>query len=173
MEVEVVLDLAAEPVTLAEAKAYLGIDGTDHDGVLPYLITTARQMMEKYSGYSFGEKTLKLYLDEFNNSRFALPYGPVASVTAVSINGDAGELDTHYELTANKKIKVLSGYKDLVITYKTKGYNTENKIPAWMKGCTLAQLALLFEHRGDELQINHVGEAAQTIASPFMILNIF
>jgi hypothetical protein len=54
---------AADPVTLAEAKAWLRIDGTDEDVLLAVLITTAAQAAEQYLRRSLITQTWKLTLD--------------------------------------------------------------------------------------------------------------
>ena len=61
--VTVVTPPAAEPVTLAEAKAWLRIDGTAEDTIITSLISEAREIAETYTRRAFITRTLKLTLD--------------------------------------------------------------------------------------------------------------
>jgi hypothetical protein len=167
LTIETVTDLTTEPVTLIQAKDYLHIDGSDDDTVITALITTARQMVEGFSGYSFGAKTLKLYLDEYRRGKIDLLYGPVDEVTTVALDGVTATVSEDYKRLGNEKVFMYTGYQNLEITYTTKA-----DVKQWMKSAVLAQLAFLYEHRGDE-SISHVCEAAQTIVGPFIRLNVF
>lgn len=76
-------DPSEEPVTLAEAKAHLGIDDTATDAQITAQITAAREKIERLSGRCI------TIAREFT-ARFAgftpallLPMAPVASITAV------------------------------------------------------------------------------------------
>ena len=55
----------SEPITLAEARAHLRIDGNDEDALIERIIRVARETCERLSGLSFMEQTLRLYLDRF------------------------------------------------------------------------------------------------------------
>ena len=56
---------ATEPVTLAEVKAHLKIDGTDEDTLLTTLITVARQAVEDYTGRALITQTWQVFYDRF------------------------------------------------------------------------------------------------------------
>lgn len=76
-------DLASEPVSLTEAKNHLRIaDYTSDDTLIMSLIRSSRAHLEKYTGLSFGSKTITAILS-FSGD-YELPYGPVCSVTSVS-----------------------------------------------------------------------------------------
>jgi len=80
---------AAEPVTLAEAKAQCSVSGSDHDTRLASLITRARSYVEDYTGRSMITQTWDYYLDGFSTP-IELPNAPLQSVTSVKyydING--------------------------------------------------------------------------------------
>lgn len=99
---------AAEPVTVAEARAWLRIDGADDDATLGALITAARQAAEEHLRRSLVTQTWKLTLDgaggrgewvpgvyELPVDAFDgepprtldLPKGPVQAVTTVTTYG--------------------------------------------------------------------------------------
>lgn len=96
----------AEPVTLAEAKAWARIDGDTEDALLEQLITTARVAAEQYIRGSIISQTRKLTLDLYGSGladnladgvydlpvtvlygglpqQINLPAGPVQSITSV------------------------------------------------------------------------------------------
>jgi len=83
----------AEPVTLTEAKAQLGITDTASDGVLTRRLTEARVWAEGYLRRSLMPQTLELRYDAFR-TEFELKSPPVVSVVSLKyIDGD-GALQT-------------------------------------------------------------------------------
>jgi uncharacterized phiE125 gp8 family phage protein len=77
---------AAEPtdtnfITLTNLKNYLRVDGADDDTTLGFLLTSARQACEEYTGRLFGSGTVTYYMDSFVDSPF--PAGPVTAITVV------------------------------------------------------------------------------------------
>ena len=53
----------AEPLTLAEVKAHLRLDGADEDALLASLIRTAREHLERETGLCLIAQGWRLYLD--------------------------------------------------------------------------------------------------------------
>lgn len=89
MEVKIIIDVEQEdePVSLAEAKAYLRIDPdyyANDQAVLDF-ITSARERLEKFTNLSFAPKTL---LCQFSESYFQIPYGPVNDIEILTDNQD-------------------------------------------------------------------------------------
>lgn len=77
---------AAEPtdtnfISLSNLKNYLRVDGADDDTTLGFLLTSARQACEEYTGRLFGSGTVTYYLDSFVDSPF--PAGPVTAISSV------------------------------------------------------------------------------------------
>src|SRR5689334_25439253 len=97
IEVEVVTDITAEPVILAEVKQHLNLQFdtsgsyqfNDDDTKLNALITQCRDELEQYTGLSFAGKTLKAILrNECGN--IEIPFGPVTAITSIKdIDGNA------------------------------------------------------------------------------------
>lgn len=68
----------AEPLTLAEVKAHLRLDGGDEDALLAALIRTAREHLERTTGLCLIRQTRRLYLDRWPPSGMILiGKGPV------------------------------------------------------------------------------------------------
>ena len=65
MSYALITPAAEEPVTLAEAKAFLRLDGSDEDALLGDLIATARDYLEMVSGLSLVTQGWRLYRDDW------------------------------------------------------------------------------------------------------------
>lgn len=87
----------AEPVTLAELKAQLGIATADQasDTVLLRRITEARKWAEGYTGRSFMPQVHELRLDAFPAcGEIPLPFPPVTEITSIKYIATDGTLTT-------------------------------------------------------------------------------
>ena len=60
LQIEVITDLANEPVSLEEAKSFLQIDYPDWDSLISLLIIAARTESESYTGRAYGLKTIQI-----------------------------------------------------------------------------------------------------------------
>lgn len=112
IEIEIVTDSAEEPVTLAEAKAWLKIDHSDDDTTLTGLISSAVNTVEAYIKNPIITKTIlykrnDLKYDEFGDEYIHLPYTPTA-ISSVKIYDTTNTANT---LTASSNYgkKVLLG----------------------------------------------------------------
>ncbi|MCB1371523.1 MAG: hypothetical protein KDJ83_11595 [Rhodobacteraceae bacterium] len=91
---------AALPVTLAEAKEYLRVDGDHEDTGIAAMIAAAVDMLDGRNGLlgrCLEAATWELVLDRFPAAEIRLPLGPVASVTSLSFTdpeGSEGTVDT-------------------------------------------------------------------------------
>jgi uncharacterized phiE125 gp8 family phage protein len=63
--IQIVTPPASLPVTLAEAKAYPRIDGSDDDAVINSLLSFATAFIERETGQTTVTTTKKLFLDQF------------------------------------------------------------------------------------------------------------
>lgn len=82
-----------EPITVADAKAQLRIDGTDDDAYLGVLIQAAREQAESICERSFVQQTWELTLDAFPDA-IRLPMPRVLSVASVQYVDDDGAART-------------------------------------------------------------------------------
>lgn len=77
---------AAEPITVAEAKAHLRVDGTAEDVLIASLILTSRLHIEAALGLALVTQTWKLLLDRWpKGATVPLPLRPVASIASVRV----------------------------------------------------------------------------------------
>jgi uncharacterized phiE125 gp8 family phage protein len=77
---------AVEPVTLAEAKAHLRVDGTAEDTLIASLSVTSRLHVETAAGLALITQSWSYFLDAWPRGRaLALPLRPVQNVSAVRL----------------------------------------------------------------------------------------
>jgi len=86
-------DLTTEPVTLADMKAHLRVDGTDEDTYIMSLITAARRQVEDRTWRSLGTETWRQELDGFPDV-IELYRCPVAGITSLKYIDADGALQT-------------------------------------------------------------------------------
>lgn len=82
-----------EPVTLADIKSYLRLDGNEEDRLLHSLIAAARLTVEAESGRCLIGQTWRLVLDRWpaggNGGAIRLPVSPVSAIVAARVfDGD-------------------------------------------------------------------------------------
>lgn len=83
---------SAEPISLAELKAHLRVDGDDEDALLAGLIRTAREHLERTAGLALISQDWRLYLDHWPETGVVeIGRGPVLSVGAVRAFDELGE----------------------------------------------------------------------------------
>lgn len=185
LNVEVVEDLATEPVTVAEAKSFLVIDAdyTADDTLIGGLITAARGLLEHYTNKSFGEKTLKAFTDK---GTLMLPFGPVIEVTEVVDQDDTtipeadytvkglpypnmiltggGDLSHFYQRNMDQcGVMTNTGY---YITY-TAGYGSTGReaLPEALKLAIKEQVREMYNTRG--VSPSEPGLTAKILADPY------
>ncbi|KAB7741605.1 hypothetical protein F2P47_04160 [Parvibaculum sedimenti] len=76
---------AEEPVTLAEARAFLRLDDTSEDTLVTALITAARATLEAETRRAFVTQHWRLLVDRFPEDAIVLPLAPVSAVSAISL----------------------------------------------------------------------------------------
>lgn len=126
LQIRIKTDLTIEPLTLAEAKLYCKVTGSTEDAVITELITTARQLVEKYLSISVAEKTIYASWIE-TPDELELPYGPVISVDKIyKIDSEGAE----EELVLNDDFHIY-GDQDAVVkiqTYWSSGIRSERSV---------------------------------------------
>lgn len=91
----------ADLVTLANAKAYLGVVHSDEDTLLALLISAVTAQVEAWTGAKFTNATFTEYLTGGTGS-LVLPHVPITSITSIADhwNSDAVTPATDYQLDA-------------------------------------------------------------------------
>ena len=81
---------AAEPLTLTEVKAHLGITGNEQDAALALYLTAVRETTEKVLSRAFMPQVWEQTIDEFPTAEIQLPKVPVRSIVEVTYNDADG-----------------------------------------------------------------------------------
>jgi uncharacterized phiE125 gp8 family phage protein len=157
IEVQVVTDVATEPVTLAEVKRHLNLqfdtsgsyEFDDDDTKITDLITQCRQGLEQYTGLSFASKTLRAIVRN-DCGGIEIPCGPVTSLTSIKdVDGVTLTAATQYTVRGNQ-------FK--WIEYPTSCYLEINYVagyaalPAGLKRALLEEIAFRYTNAGDQQQ---------------------
>jgi hypothetical protein len=125
-----------EPVSLAEAKAFCRIDGSDEDALLGALIAAARLHVESITGRALVTQTWRLLLDSPQGLVIPLPVVPVAELLEAP---DGAVLQGDSVLLA-------AAVSSLGIDYIA-GYGGAENVPQDLKQAVLALVAYWYEHR--------------------------
>jgi len=84
---------SVEPITLAEAKAHLRIDGSAEDTLVASLIVTSRLHVEAAAGLALITQSWSWYLDAWPACHAVrLPLRPVKSIAAVRLYDEAAAI---------------------------------------------------------------------------------
>jgi len=152
-----------EPVTLAEAKAYLKIDTTDEDALITRLISTARFRTEWHTSRALVTQGWIYHLDTWPcRAVLDIPFQPLQSVSAVTVTARDGTTTTLSSAlytvdTAGGRLAFgplvapptdLAPIDAVAIAF-TAGYGDASAVPAPLKVAVLAFIAFLYEYRGD------------------------
>ena len=97
MTLKLITAPAAEPITLAEAKAHLRVDASTDDAIITAMIQAVREQAEHETGRALITQTWERVLDAFPAVEIELGRLPVASITSIKYldaNGAQQTLDS-------------------------------------------------------------------------------
>jgi len=104
--ITVTTEATTEPITVTEAKDWLGIQTTAHDTKLTAAIPAARKKVEQLSGRSLVARTLKLTLHDYEDTYIDLPYPNINAIVSVKSKATDGTETTYaatdYALAYNR-----------------------------------------------------------------------
>lgn len=90
MELKVLTTSITEPVTVAEAKSFMGYPSTEvtQDLTITAMIKTAREFVEQRTALSLVSKSYKVYFteDESEDGWYELPASPVLAAPAITVS---------------------------------------------------------------------------------------
>lgn len=144
-------EATVEPVTLSEAKAFMGLDDavTVHDTKLTAGIVAARKKVEQLCGRSLVARTFKLTLDEYTGTYIDLPFPPITSITSVKTYDSVGTATTltsgtDYNLVLNRLMLNGTGYPVEII------YTTTASSDEYFKLAIKKQMVYDYRNQFDE-----------------------
>lgn len=120
-EVKVTATTGSEIVTVSGAKDFIRIDTSDDDTLIGNMIEQARLWCENYISRDIVAKTRVYYLEEAD-SRFEVPFAPLASISSVTVDGTAASYNTYGVYDEVILLDSLPA-KDIKVTYTTEGMN--------------------------------------------------
>jgi uncharacterized phiE125 gp8 family phage protein len=162
MTIATITPPAAEPVTLAEAKAHMRLETTIDDAPVSSLIVAARQHLEATTGLWLITQTLRLYLDDWPVSQvIQIDRGPVQSLVSATVYNAAGNpvalsLQGHvldgkarparfWLASQPQTAKAINGIEiDFVAGFGATG----NDVPGALKRAMLLHIGQMYELRG-------------------------
>lgn len=155
---------AVEPLSLAEAKAWLRVDHADEDDLIAGLVVSARAMVETFTRCVLIEQTWRVTLDDWPPDRVVrLAPGPFRSLVAARVIA-ADETaqpvaPSHYALDASPhaaRLRILGDaprpgrlIAGVEIDFMA-GYGpSASDVPAPLRQAIRLLVARLYERRGD------------------------
>jgi len=156
-------ETGSEPVDLSLAKLYARCQtGTTEDTLFTLFITAARKAVESLTGLSIIAKTAKV---SFMNPAgyFELPYGPVKASPPPVYKDSNGATITPTVLGYDYPV-IQDGFYDYATADYSVGFTT---VPEELKVAILAQIAFLYENRGDNSDSATVCQVTQKICQRY------
>lgn len=153
---------AEEPVSLAEAKAFLRVTHDAEDALIGRLVTAARQRIEAELGLALVETGFTETLDAWALTRTGaarLSRGPLLSVEEIRVDGEVLDEDRYAARLATRPGLVApdgaglpnpqSVHGGVEIDF-TAGFGAAEDVPAPLCQAILVLAAHAYEHREDE-----------------------
>lgn len=162
LDMKVITQPEAEPVTLDEVKLYMNVDYTEKDAIITSLITASRQLLEDKFDLGIIEKELQVIIDN-SAGGFALPGYPIGDeISAV----DRDDNEVTLTLTGDS-CKYVESPCDcyLKLTYSS-GYPAD-AVPEVYKTAIKEQVLWMFEHLGDEVMQDQICPMATMSLKPY------
>ena len=174
---------AAEPVTLALARQWLRLDGTDEDALVTALIEVAREAVEAAARLRLVAQGWRWLRDDWPpGPLLRVPIGPLRAVNAVRVRDRAGNVttvpaaDLAVETVSRPgRIALLGAVpaprlpcNGIEIDLTVGVAATAAECPAALRQAILITLAQLFENRGDApTELSLVPPAALALLAPW------
>jgi uncharacterized phiE125 gp8 family phage protein len=149
----------SEPLTLADAKAQLRVDGSDDDPLIASLIAEAREYVERTCNRALMPQTWRLRRDHFGAGVLMLSGGPFRGIVSVTYRDPAGaeqvlpNSDYIADLAEPARIQPVTQWPatanriDAVTIEADVGYATAAAVPAPIKRAILMLITHWYENR--------------------------
>lgn len=190
MQFQVTTAPTTEPITLAEAKLHLRVDGTDEDALITALIQAAREYCENYCNRAILTQTVTLKMQSFPSSTegiggIDLRFGKVQSITEIkyfdtdnveqTINAADYSLLNMFESyivapVYNTCFPTTRGdFANITVTYLA-GWATVAEVPQVIKLAMLLFIGSSYENREDAKQM--AVNASQRLLNPLKLWHL-
>ena len=168
-EIKINSTTGSELLTTQEVKDYVRIDTSSDDAIISAMITQARIWCENYISKDIVSKNRTYYLSH-TNGVYDLPFGPVTSISEITIDGTA---TTDYEILGldNETIDLdSSSAENVKSTYITTGIND-----ALIKQAMLQLISTYYDNRSDfktGIAINEIPTSTTIILTSYKTMFI-
>ncbi|MFT0890913.1 head-tail connector protein [Pseudochelatococcus sp. G4_1912] len=154
-----------EPVTLADIKGYLRLDGNDEDRLINSLMAAARMLVEAKSGRCLIAQTWRLVFNRWPaGGAIRVPLSPVIRIVEARVYDLDGEAITvppshfHLDTLADPARIIMAGpmplpgraYGGIEIDLRVGFGETAAEVPMPLRQAVRAIVARWFENRGDD-----------------------
>ena len=145
LDVTIISDALAIPITLAEVKTHVNVDFADHDVLLTSLLASAFREVELFTQKALKTKTVRQSFKEINGT-VELVYSPVQSITSVT---DASNVTLAYTYSPDKtKVDAYSA-SGIKITFVA-GYSS---LPSDLRNAVLDIIAVDFDNKVEDKRL--------------------
>lgn len=144
----------AEIITRSEAKNFCRIDTNADDTLVDAIIVAARIAAENYLSRDIVAKNRTYYVDFSTDGIIDIPFGPVASIVSVIVNGttlQASDYDTRG--LGDLILEIDPDQVDIKITYTTSGMSDNA-----LKQSLLLMVSTMYDNRTDSVVGSSVNE---------------
>lgn len=162
---------ATEPLTLADTKLFLRVDGNSEDALITDMIVAARMEAEQFLRRALITQTWKLAFDEYMDEQVQLPVTPVIAITSIHAFDRTGasqliDSDVYY-LSATKDVLTTDTviFSHRVEVLFSAGYGAASDVPAPIKQGMLHHIAGMYDARGIDSMA--MPEITQRLYMPF------
>lgn len=151
---------ATEPVSLAEAKTHCKVDGGDSDSELATMVSTARTLVEEYTGTKLVSQTVVMRCSSFCDL-LDLPVAPVVSISSITYLDSSGVsqtlstdvyegvligLEPHIRLKVNQSWPSVRCASDAITVTVVAGYAS---MPSPVKSAMMLTISELYDKRSE------------------------
>lgn len=143
-----------EPLTLADIKIYLRIDGSSENSILTTFLSAAREAAEAYMKNSIIKQKWKLIFYGSMPNKIQLPRGPVSEIVSVKLFDEEENSTTisatEYYLNGKYSMCLNASYSShrIEVEYYSGFSEDSADVPEIIKQGLLCQIAYMYENRG-------------------------
>ena len=178
---------AAEPLTRAEAKAFLRVETDAEDALIDPLIAAARRHVEAATGRILMEQTWRVSLDRWPlRGVIPAPVAPVRAIVSATVAAADGtpvalpegaltlvgdRAPALIRVSPARVAAPLVSHGGIVVTLLA-GYGAADDVPADLVQAVRLMMAHLYEHRDGPGEATQLPAAARALIAPYRVVRL-